>query len=202
MVRRIELKHDRFYKRAKAEGYRSRSAFKLQQITTKFSVIKKGDVVIDLGAAPGGWSQVARELVGEHGIVISVDIQPMEKLEGVVLLQRDITREEECIQALNDILTAKGKEGADVVISDLSPQLSGTRDYDQFRSYELSTYALNIATTILKRGGNFVTKIFQGAYYNNFLQDMKERFRTTRAYSPEASRKGSAEVYVVGKGIK
>lgn len=200
MVKRTDLKTDRFYKEAKKEGYRSRSAFKLLQIVNKFELIKEGDVVVDLGAAPGGWSQVAKVLVGERGVVISVDLQRIEEIEDVVIIKSNITKEEETIKAIKDWL--KGRDAVDVVISDASPKLSGNRDYDHFRSSELSRSALNIASALLMKNGNFVAKIFQGAYYNKFYRAVKEKFKYARAYSPEASRKRSAEVYVVGKGYK
>jgi len=199
MVKRADLKRDRFYKRAKEEGFRSRSAFKLLQIEDKYDVIKEGDVVVDLGAAPGGWSQVAKELVGEKGEVISVDLQHIKKLEGVESIKGDITSEEETVSAIREKLFSERKDSVDVVLSDVSPKLSGNRDYDHFCSFELSKSALNIASALLRKNGNFVVKIFQGAYYNKFYGSVKEKFRHTRAYSPEASRKRSAEVFVIGK---
>lgn len=202
MVKQADLKHDRFYKEAKGEGYRSRSAFKLLQISKKFKLIKPGDAVVDLGAAPGGWSQVAHELVGDHGVVISVDLQPMEPIEDVVVIKGDITNEEETVLKIREALIAKGRDAADVVISDAAPQLSGNKDLDQFRSFELSTAALNVGIKLLKHRGNFVAKIFQGEYYPQFYTSVKEKFRSVRAFAPEASRKRSAEVYVVGKGCK
>lgn len=202
MVKQADLKTDRFYKAAKAEGYRSRSAFKLLQISKKFKLIKPGDAVVDLGAAPGGWSQVAHELVGEHGVVISVDLQPIAGIEDVVMMKGDITKEEKTVRAITEALIAKGRATVDVVISDAAPQLTGNKDFDQFRSFELSSAALNIAVKLLKSNGDFVVKIFQGEYYTQFYKSVKEKFRDTRAYSPAASRKRSAEVYVVGKGYK
>ncbi len=202
MVKQADLKTDRFYKAAKEEGYRSRSAFKLLQISKKFGAIKPGDAVVDLGAAPGGWSQVAHELVGDRGVVISVDLQPLERIEDVVMIKGDITNEEETVKAIKEALLLKGKDAVAVVISDAAPQLSGNKDYDQFRSFELSSAALNIAVKLLKNNGNFVTKIFQGEYYKQFYNSVKRKFRDTRAYSPAATRKRSAEVYVIGKGYK
>jgi 23S rRNA (uridine2552-2'-O)-methyltransferase len=201
MVKRAELKHDRFYKAAKTEGYRSRSAFKLLQIVHKFKLIKPGDVVVDLGAAPGGWSQVARELIGDKGTVISVDLLSMAPIAGVVVLKGDITNEE-TISTILEALASKERKAVDVVISDVAPQLSGNKDLDQYRSFELSTAALTIATELLKEKGNFVTKIFQSEYYPQFYKSVKIKFKDTRAYSPAATRKRSAEVYVVGKGYK
>ncbi len=125
----------------------------------------------------------------------------MENIADIVILKRDITKEQETLAAIKAVLNRKGHELVDAVISDLSPQLSGTRDYDQFRSSELSTSALNIASAVLRNNGNFVAKIFQGAYYNEFYKCVKAKFRYTRAHSPAASRKGSAEVYVIGKGF-
>ncbi len=215
MVRQADLKKDRFYKRAKQEGYRSRSAFKLLQIVRKFGVLKKGDVVVDLGAAPGGWSQVAAGVVGGggrgrgRGVVVSVDLQPMEKIAGVVAVQSDLTNEDETVKVVKEVLLSRGKAlVVDAVISDASPKLSGNRSYDQFRSLELSRSALKIASALLNphgaedQEGNFVAKIFQGAYYEQFYGAVKERFRFARSFSPSASRKRSAEIYVIGKGLK
>lgn len=202
MVKRTELTRDRFYKRAKEEGYRSRSAYKLMQIEDRFKLINTGDVVIDLGAAPGGWSQVAKTWVGDNGVVISVDLQHIEKIEHVVIIKSDITDAEATIKAIKGTNSLKGRDTVDVVISDVAPNLSGNRDYDQFRSLELSKSALNIASALLRAEGNFVTKIFQGDYYNQFYKAVKDRFRNTKAYSPGASRKRSAEVYVIGKGFR
>jgi 23S rRNA (uridine2552-2'-O)-methyltransferase len=202
MVKQADLKTDRFYKAAKKAGYRSRSAFKLLQTSKKFKLIKPGDAAVDLGAAPGGWSQVAHELVGDRGVVISVDLQPIAKIEDVVVLTSDITNEEETVKAIKEALSSKGRATVDVVISDAAPQLTGNKDLDQFRSFELSSAALNIAVKLLKNNGNFVVKIFQSEYYTQFYTSVKEKFRDTRAFSPAATRKRSAEVYVVGKGYK
>jgi len=172
------------------------------QIEDRFKLINTGDVVIDLGAAPGGWSQVAKTWVGDNGVVISVDLQHIEKIEHVVIIKSDITDAEATIKAIKGTNSLKGRDTVDVVISDVAPNLSGNRDYDQFRSLELSKSALNIAAALLRAEGNFVTKIFQGDYYNQFYKAVKDRFRNTKAYSPGASRKRSAEVYVIGKGFR
>lgn len=201
MVKRAELKRDQYYKRAKAEGYRTRSAYKLIQIEDRYRLINAGDVVLDLGAAPGGWSQVAKELVGDKGLVISVDVQQIETLDGVILIKSDITEVEATIAAVKETLLSTGRTTVEVVISDAAPNLSGNRDYDQFRSFELSQSALNIAVALLREEGNFVAKIFQGDCYNQFYRAVKERFRSTKAYSPVASRKRSAEVFVIGRGF-
>ena len=210
MVRKGELARDRFYIKAKEEGFRSRSAYKLKEIVAKFRIIKRGDTVIDLGAAPGGWSQVAREVVGAHGVVISVDLQHIAPIEGVVTLRSDITDQEATIKLLREALMLHGLHGcrndsaaaAAVVLSDAAPKLSGNRVYDHYRSFELSKSALGIATALLKPGGNFVAKIFQGEYYSIFYKSVKDMFWDTRAYTPKASHKRSAEVFVIGKSFK
>lgn len=204
MVKRADLNTDRYYKRAKAEGYRARSAFKLLQIVNKFELIKEGDIVVDLGAAPGGWSQVAKEIVGEKGVVISVDLQQIEQIEGVESVKSDITNEMETIKTIKETLLmkiSKGTDLVDVVLSDASPKLSGNRDYDHFRSFELAQSVLNIASALLRNNGCFVAKTFQGVCYKEFYKDVQKKFGYTKAYSPAATRKRSAEVYVIGKGF-
>lgn len=199
-VRRdAEQRKDVFYRLAKKYGYRSRAAFKLLQINAKFRVIRRGDVVIDLGAAPGGWLQVAKELSG--GVVIGVDLQPIAKIEGVETLRCDITSED-APEKIKEVLRKFSCERADVVLSDASPNISGVWSYDHFRSYELCEAALKIATTLLKSGGNFVTKIFQGESFKDFYEEVRRKFTFAKAYSPQASRKRSAEIYIVGKGFK
>ncbi len=198
MVRKAELARDRYYVMAKEEGYRARSAYKLREIDARFRLIKTGDTVIDLGAAPGGWSQVAKELVGDHGMVISVDIQRIAGIEGVITIESDITDHEATINAISSVL----KHEPDVVLSDAAPKFSGNRGYDHYRSFVLSNSALSIAKALLKPGGNFVAKIFQSEYYNVFYKAVKAVFRDTRAYTPGSSRKRSAEVFVIGRGFK
>ena len=208
MVRKGELARDRFYIKAKEEGFRSRSAYKLKEMVAKFKIMKRGDTVIDLGAAPGGWSQVASDVVGAHGVVISVDLQHIAPIEGVVTLRGDITDREATIKLLRKALMLHGcgndsaAAAATVVLSDAAPKLSGNRVYDHYRSFELSKAALGIATALLKPGGNFVAKIFQGEYYSIFYKSVKDMFRDARAYTPKASHKRSAEVFVIGKGFK
>ena len=206
MVRKGELARDRFYIKAKEEGFRSRSAYKLKEMVAKFKIMKRGDTVIDLGAAPGGWSQVASDVVGAHGVVISVDLQHIAPIEGVVTLRGDITDREATIKLLRKALMLHGcgndSAAATVVLSDAAPKLSGNRVYDHYRSFELSKAALGIATALLKPGGNFVAKIFQGEYYRAFYNAVKDVFHDTRAYTPKASHKRSAEVFVIGKRFK
>ncbi|MDF2956113.1 MAG: 23S rRNA U2552 -methylase RlmE/FtsJ [Candidatus Alkanophagales archaeon MCA70_species_2] len=197
--RAAERRKDAFYRMAKEQGYRSRAAFKLLQINSKFNVIKKGYAVVDLGAAPGGWLQVAKEISG--GVVIGVDLQPIAKIEGVETLRYDITSED-AFEKIKEVLRKFSCEHVDVVLSDASPNISGIWSYDHFRSYELCEAALKIATKLLRSGGNFVTKMFQGEAYRDFYEEVRRNFAFTKAYSPQASRKHSAEIYIIGKGFK
>lgn len=191
-----ERKREYYYKKAKREGYRSRAAYKLKQLNEKYKVIKKGNVVIDLGAAPGGWSQVAKELVGKAGFVLGVDLKEVAALEGVEFIRGDIAKKEVMDQVL--AITKK----ADVVISDLSPSISGNYSIDHARSVHLCECALDFAEKILKPKGNFVTKIFQGDLFNDYFNKVKKRFEFVKAYTPEAKRKRSSEIYLVAKGFK
>ncbi len=186
-------KRDMYYNKAKQMGYRSRASFKLQYINEKYHIIEKGNSVVDLGAAPGGWLQVAKELSG--GTVIGVDLQKIEPLEGVVTIKGDMTapRVQEKIFALVDKV--------DVVICDAAPNLSGNWALDHGRSIELSEVALDVACRLLKPGGNFVVKVFQGDMFNDFLKNVRNRFSSAMAYKSQASRSQSAEIYVIGKGF-
>lgn len=185
---------DYFYRKAKSEGYRARSAFKLQQINKRFRLIKSGDAVLDLGAAPGGWLQVAKEISG--GPVVGVDLLTIEPIEGVTTIKADIT----AANTLDLIREALGGQ-ADVVICDAAPNLSGNWTLDHARSIDLSQSALKVAKEVLKPDGNFLVKVFQGDAFMDYLSDVRENFWKTQAHSPAASRKESAEMYVVGQGI-
>jgi 23S rRNA (uridine2552-2'-O)-methyltransferase len=185
---------DHYYRKAKEEGYRARSAYKLLQINQKFHLIRKGDSVVDLGAAPGGWLQVAKQLSG--GKVIGVDLEEIEPISGVVTLQADMTKE----GTLDLLREALGGE-ADVVISDAAPNLSGAWDVDHSRSIDLARSALKLAKKLLKNSGRFLVKVFQGDMYPDFLAEVKREFSRVQAYSPPASRKESAETYVVAKKL-
>jgi 23S rRNA (uridine2552-2'-O)-methyltransferase len=188
-------KRDPYYRRAKAEGYRSRAAYKLIQINERFNIIRPGFVVVDLGAAPGGWSQVARKLVGARGRVVAVDLVPMAALEDVTFIRGDIT-EEETLRRLLELVPG----GVDVVISDMSPRLSGNRSLDHARSIDLAEAAFGFARKTLKPGGNLAVKVFQGDMYDDFRRRVSGHFRTCRGFTPRASLKESAEIYIVAKG--
>lgn len=189
----VERKKEQYYKLAKKRGYRARSAYKLLQINNKFHIIKKRKNVVDLGAAPGGWCQVTVELVEEEGAVVGVDLDHIIPLEGAVFIRGDI-REKSTVNKILEIMPE-----IDVVISDISPNLSGNYSMDQARSYELSKTALDFSTHYLKTGGHFVTKIFQGELLPKFLKEAKTVFRLVKSFRPPASRKKSSEIYVICK---
>lgn len=194
-----ERKREHFYRMAKSEGYRSRASFKLKQLNKRYGLLRRGDVVVDLGAAPGGWLQVAAEEVGGDGFVLGVDIQQIAEFsqKNVATIVADITNPE-----ISELIKKQMPRDADVVISDASPSISGVWDVDQARSIELVIAALKIAGSVLAPGGNFLVKVFQGGLFNDFLREVKQRFEFVKVSKPEASRKGSAEVYVIGKGFK
>lgn len=194
-----ERKNDPYYKRAKKECYRSRASYKLKQLDKKFKLIKEGYSVVDLGAAPGGWSQVALEKVGEDGKVIGVDLNKIKPFEeenfyGVV---GDFTK----IEVQNSIIELLGGK-TKVLISDASPKLSGIKNLDQLRSMDLVNVVIDIADNILDDKGNLVMKVFQGAEYRAMLVDLKKKFRKVKTTKPPSSRKKSSEMYVVGLGFK
>ena len=188
-----EKKRDHYYKEAKKQGYRARSAFKLLQIQNRYRVLKKGCTVIDLGASPGGWSQVAARYAS---LVVAVDLQPMKPLNKVIFVKGDITKDE-TIDKIREHINE-----ADVVISDASPNITGNYTMDQARSVWLCQNALRIAKEFLKEGGNFVCKIFEGEDYPEFLEEVKKNFKMVKAHAPQASRKQSSEIYIIAKGFK
>lgn len=192
-----EKKHEHYYKQAKQSGYRARSAFKLLQINKKFNVIKKDDVVIDLGAAPGGWSQVAKQIVSENGIVVGVDLSPIKPIKDIVFLQGDMTQEESITKIKQTIENKK----ADIVISDMSPNISGNYSVDQAYSVFLCEQALKTANFFLKKNGNFVCKIFEGENLQDFLEKVKSMFIKVKIFNPPASRKSSSEIYIIAKSF-
>ena len=195
--------NDPFVKMSRAQGYRARSAFKLLEIDEKEKIFHPGMTVVDLGAAPGSWSQIARKRLANPdgtfcGRVIAMDILPMEPIEGVDFLQGDF-REQEVADAL-DALLEGGK--ADVVISDMAPNLSGVAMVDAGASLLLNELALEFAEKTLKPERVFVTKVFQGSGYSQFVESCKRVFKTVKQRKPEASRDTSPEMYVVGRGLK
>lgn len=184
---------DRVYVRALKEGYRSRAAFKLIEIQERHHIIRESDNVVDLGAAPGSWLQVIRGIT--VGNVVGVDLSYMPPLDGVTLICGDFT-EDEVFREVSALIPQAG-----VVVSDAAPKLSGQRSYDQARAIELGEQALLFATKILKPGGNFVAKSFQGQDFNSLLADVKECFFSVRTFRPQATRRGSTEIYIIAKNF-
>jgi len=188
-------KRDYYYRKAKEERFRSRAAYKLLETNDKYGFIKSGDVVVDLGAAPGGWMQVARRIVGESGFVVGVDIKPIEPLDeaNVRSIVADII-EAETLEAVKSLLP----KAADVVISDVSPNVSGVWELDHARQIDLARRSLQIAVSVLEHGGNFFVKVFQGDMLKDFVFEMQQCFAFVRLIKPRASRKESAEQFVLG----
>ena len=194
---RAERRRDKYYVKAKKEHYRSRAVYKLKQIDHRFDLIRPGDVVVDLGASPGGWSEVAAELVGSEGKVIAMDIDRMSPIEGVTFIRGDI-RNEAVVARLREIIP----DGADVVISDMSPDISGNYSYDHARSIELCEHALRFAAATLREGGNFTAKMFYGDMSKSFVDMAKKYFHEVHVHHPRASRSTSSELYVVALGFR
>ena len=184
-------KSDAFQRKARREGYRARSAYKLMDIQKRSKIFKNGSVVLDLGAAPGGWSQVALDYIGEEGKLVGVDLQHILPLGGAQFIRGDL-RETEIREELERIAPK-----ADVVISDMSPNLSGNYSVDQARSVELSSLALEIASE--RKASSFVCKVFEGSDFQDFRASVIKEFGSVRTLSPEASRKQSSEVYLIAK---
>lgn len=192
-----ERLRDHYFRKAKREGYRSRAAYKLKQINDRYHLIRRGDVVVDLGCAPGSWLQVAAELVGPEGAVIGIDLQPVEPIRGIVILQGDML-EADAVAALEEVLAGRQ---ASVVLSDMSPKTSGDRLRDHLRSIALAEAALHFARRHLRPGGNLVLKVFEGGALAEFLSQVRSLFGFCKPHAPPASRRESSETYVVGRGF-
>ena len=191
-----ERHHEHYYKLAKKTGYRSRASFKIMQIDDRFGIFKEGDSVVDLGAAPGGWLQVAKERVGENGKVIGVDLRPIKPMPGVVTILGDITDDNTMLELLEKF---GGK--ADVVLSDMAPNITGSYATDHARSINLCMFAVNVCDRILKKNGKMVMKVFMGDMFPTLKKELEARFQSVKVHSPDASRPTSSEVYVISKGF-
>jgi len=192
------IPHDRYYKKAKQEGYRSRAAYKLLELQQRLHLLRSGYAVVDLGAAPGGWLQVAGKIVGENGKVIGVDLQSIKpfKQRNIILIEGDITALE--IPAkIKELLSGR----ADCVLSDLAPKLSGIRDADMARCLDLNRTALRVAVEILRPGGAILIKSFISDDLQLFTEELKRDFSAVQRTKPEATRQGSSEFYFYAKGF-
>lgn len=184
---------DPYVRKAQAEGWRSRAAFKLKEIDQRDHLLRRGAVVLDLGAAPGGWSQVAADAVGPGGTVIAVDILDMEPPAGVRYIQGDFTNE----KVFEEIERAVGGRKADLVLSDMAPNISGNWSVDQPRGMYLAELAVEMARRVLKPGGSLVVKVFQGEGFEGLVRALKAEFGAVRVRKPAASRSESREMYLV-----
>jgi 23S rRNA (uridine2552-2'-O)-methyltransferase len=194
-----DRKRDYYYKKAKAENYRSRATYKLSQAAVKYHFIRRNDVVVDLGAAPGGWIQAARKIAGKHGFVLGIDLKPIDPFpqEYIRTLVGDMT-EPETLRQIQNFLPRK----ADVVISDASPNISGVWEVDHARQIDLAAQALNIALNVLRPGGNFFVKVFEGDLLSGFTKKVEARFEAVKVIKPKASRAKSSEMYLLAMHLK
>ena len=188
--------NDPFVQRAKSEGWRARAAYKLMEIDDKDKLIRPGMIVVDLGAAPGSWSQVANKRVGELGRVFALDLLPIEPIPGVEFMQGDF-HDEEFVERFEEIL---GGRQVDLVMSDIAPNISGIPSSDQARSIYLAELALDFAQKHLAPGGRFLVKVFQGEGFDAFRKQMENEFKSVLVRKPQASRGRSSEVYLLGSG--
>jgi len=199
MPKKDSVLGDYYYRAARREGYRSRSALKLKEIAQKYHILRRGSSVADLGAAPGGWLQVEREFVGSDGLVIGIDISPIRPLpfENVKLIQGDIASPE----TREKIYSIAGRK-LDVIVSDLAPKFTGVHDVDHSRQIGLALMALESAKMLLKRNGSMIIKVLMGSEFKSFQNETVRLFRNVRICKPAASRDTSSEVYLVCTGFK
>lgn len=192
-------KREYYYRKAKEEKYRSRASYKLLQVLEKYQFINLGDVVVDLGAAPGGWMQVAQKTVGNKGLVLGIDINPIQPFEtqNFQTILGDIT-DSQIIEQIKGYLPKQ----ADVVVSDVSPNISGIWEVDNARQIDLARRSLEVAVSILRPNGNFLAKIFQGEMTGSFVREVKRYFTFVKLVKPKASRPKSAELYVLAMNLK
>jgi 23S rRNA (uridine2552-2'-O)-methyltransferase len=189
---------DHFVQKAQKLGLRSRASFKLEEIQQQDKLIRPGMNVVDLGSAPGSWSQYVADIVGQQGTVIACDVLPMDPLAGVAFLQGDFREE----AVLNALLSRIGGKNVDVVLSDMAPNMSGNDTTDQARSIYLVELALDMCHKVLKQNGSFVVKVFQGDGFEQYLKDVRAVFNTVKIRKPESSRARSRETYIVATGFK
>lgn len=186
---------DPYVKRAQQKGYRARAAFKLEELNARDKLIRPGMCIVDLGAAPGSWSQLAAELMGGRGWIVALDILPMAPLPGVQVLQADFT-EDAALAALHEAL---GGQPVDLVMSDMAPNISGESAVDQPRAMYLAELALDFAGQVLRPGGDFLVKLFQGEGFDAYVRDVRQQFGKVVIRKPKASRPRSREVYLLAR---
>ncbi len=194
-----ERKNEFYYKKAKAENYRSRATYKLVQANQKYGFIKLRDIVVDLGAAPGGWIQAARKMTGKYGFVLGIDLKPIEPFtqDYIRTIVGDLTGP----GIVEEILSFLPRR-PDTVMSDAAPNITGVWEVDHARQIDLATKALEIALQILKPNGNFFVKVFQGDLLDEFIQKVKDSFEEVKLVKPQASRSKSSEMYILAIGMK
>ncbi|MCY1392929.1 Ribosomal RNA large subunit methyltransferase E [compost metagenome] len=190
--------NDPYVKKAQKDGYRSRASYKLLEIQEKYRIIRPGMSVVDLGAAPGGWSQVTSRLIGGQGRLIASDILEMDSIPDVSFIQGDFTQDD----VLAQILEAVGNSHVDLVISDMAPNMSGTPAVDIPKAMFLCELALDLATRVLKPGGDFLIKIFQGEGFDVYLKDARQKFDKVQMLKPDSSRDRSREQYLLARGYR
>ncbi|KAA0981308.1 23S rRNA (uridine(2552)-2'-O)-methyltransferase RlmE [Pseudomonas sp. ANT_J28] len=190
--------NDPYVKQAQKDGYRSRASYKLLEVQEKYKLIRPGMSVVDLGAAPGGWSQVTSRLIGGQGRLIASDILEMDSIPDVTFIQGDFTQDE----VLAQILEAVGNSQVDLVISDMAPNMSGTPEVDMPKAMFLCELALDLAARILKPGGNFVIKVFQGEGFDAYVKDTRQKFDKVQMIKPDSSRGSSREQYMLAWGYR
>ncbi len=189
---------DPYVKQAQKDGYRSRASYKLLDIQEKDRILRNGMTVIDLGAAPGGWSQVVSRVIGEKGKLIASDILPMDSIADVTFIQGDFTED----AVFEELLSVVGNAPVDLVISDMAPNMSGMRSVDQVKAMLLCELAFDFATRVLKPGGDFLIKIFQGEGFDSYLQSIRLAFDKVQMRKPSSSRDRSREQYLLARGFK
>ena len=194
-----ERKNEYYYKKAKEENYRSRAIYKLVQANEKYGFIQRNDVVVDLGAAPGGWIQAARKMTGRNGYVLGVDLKPIEPFtqEYVRTIIADFS-EPDIVDQIRSFLPRE----ADVVLSDAAPNITGVWEVDHAKQIDLATKALEIAQCVLHPNGNFFVKLFEGEMFNEYILTVKELFETVKIVKPQASRQKSSEMYLLALSLK
>jgi len=188
---------DPFVKMAQKDGYRSRASYKLLEVQEKDRILRPGMTVIDLGSAPGGWSQVTSRVIGDKGTLIASDILPMAAIADVTFIEGDFTEE----RVFNEIMDAVGNNPVDLVISDMAPNMSGVRTADQAAAMYLCELALDLASKVLRPGGDFLIKVFHGEGFDAYLRDVRSRFEKVQMRKPASSRDRSREQYLLARGM-